>query len=46
MFNVEREVGTSRESQGLKVKELAKAQELAEQHKELIIDKWHEHLDR
>ena len=35
-----------RESIGLKVKELAKAQELAESHKEDIIRKWDEHITR
>ena len=35
-----------RESQGLKVKELAKAEALAEEGRELIIRMWHEHLDR
>lgn len=34
-----------RESHGLKVRELSKAQSLAEQHEQLIIQKWHEHLD-
>jgi uncharacterized protein DUF4160 len=34
-----------RESLGLKMQELARAQELAESHRQLIIDKWHEHLD-
>jgi hypothetical protein len=34
-----------RESQGLKVHELARAQELAEEHRQLIIEKWHEHID-
>ena len=33
-----------RESQGLKVQELARAQELAEQNRDLIIKKWHEQL--
>jgi hypothetical protein len=35
-----------RESQGLKVRELARAEELATEHLGLIIDKWHEHFDR
>ncbi len=35
-----------RESQGLKLKELTRAQELAEHHKQIIIQKWHEHLGR
>lgn len=38
-----------RESHGLRVKELSRAQELAEQnrteqHRTLILQKWHEHL--
>ena len=44
VFNVEEGVEL-RESQGLKVKELARAEELAQQHRELIIQKWHEHVD-
>jgi len=43
VFNVEGEV-TLRESQGLKIKELSQAQELAEENKAIIIEKWHEHL--
>ena len=35
-----------RESYGLKVQELAKAQRLAEEHRQLIIDKWHENVGR
>ena len=35
-----------RESYGLKVKELAKAQSLAESHKQLIEKKWNEHLSK
>jgi hypothetical protein len=35
-----------RESQGLKVQELAKAESLAIEHRELIIQRWHEHLNR
>ena len=34
-----------RESHGLKMKELSKAEELADAHKELIIEKWHEYFD-
>jgi hypothetical protein len=34
-----------RESLGLKMRELARAQELAQAHRRLIIDKWHEHLN-
>jgi hypothetical protein len=43
VFNVEEEIAL-RESQGLKIKELSKAQQLAEENKQLIIEKWHEHL--
>jgi hypothetical protein len=35
-----------RESQGLKVRELAKAQALATEHQGLISDKWHERFNR
>lgn len=41
VFEVEHGVEL-RESQGLK----AKAEALPSQHRELIIKKWHEHLDR
>ena len=44
MFNIEGEVEL-RESKGLKVRELAKAEKLAEENKKLIIQKWHEYLD-
>ena len=44
VFEVEQSVEL-RESLGLKMRELARAQELAEAHRQLIIDKWHEHLD-
>jgi hypothetical protein len=33
-----------RESQGLKLQELTKAEKLAEENKKLMIEKWHEHL--
>jgi hypothetical protein len=45
VFDVEQRVEL-RESQGLKVRELAKAEELAAEHRELIIQKWHEHINR
>jgi hypothetical protein len=45
VFEVENGVEL-RESQGLKVRELSKAEALAEEHRELIIQKWHEHLNR
>jgi len=44
VFEVEGDV-ILRESVGLKTKELLKAEDLAEQHKELIIQKWHEYFD-
>jgi uncharacterized protein DUF4160 len=44
VFDVEHGVEL-RESLGLKMQELARAQELAETHRQLIIQKWHEHLD-
>ena len=43
MFEVENEV-VLRESVGLKTKELSKAEDLAIAHRELIIQKWHEHF--
>ena len=45
VFEVEHGVEL-RESQGLKLKELAKAEVLADEHRELIIRSWHEHFDR
>jgi hypothetical protein len=45
VFDVERAVEL-RQSQGLKVRELAKAEELATQNRELIIQRWHEHFDQ
>jgi hypothetical protein len=44
VFDVEHDVEL-RESLGLKMQELTRAQELAEAHRQLIIDRWHEHLD-
>jgi len=35
-----------RESQGLKMNELARAQQLAIEHMTLIIEKWNEHVGR
>ncbi len=35
-----------RESQGLRVAELAKAEALAIEHRDLIIGKWHERFNR
>ena len=44
IFEVEQAVEL-RESQGLKVRELAKAQALATEHQGLIIEKRHEHFN-
>ncbi|HEY5233650.1 MAG TPA: DUF4160 domain-containing protein [Verrucomicrobiae bacterium] len=44
VFNIEGGVEL-RESKGLKLQELSKAERLAEENKKLIIEKWHEHLD-
>jgi hypothetical protein len=38
------EFSRERESQGLKLKELSRAQELAEENRAIIIEKWHEHI--
>lgn len=35
-----------RESQGLQVPELVKAEEFATEHRELIVQKWHGHINR
>jgi hypothetical protein len=45
VFEVEQRVEL-RESQGLKVQELAKAEELATEHRGLIVQKWHERFNR
>ena len=45
VFNVEGVVEL-RESQGLKVKELAKAEALATENRQLIIRAWHDYFDR
>jgi hypothetical protein len=45
VFEVEQRMEL-RESQGLKVRELAKAEELATEHRWLIIQKWHERFNR
>ena len=44
VFTIENEVEL-RESQDLKVRELSKAQMLAEENREMIIKKWHEYFD-
>ena len=43
VFNVE-DLVELRESQNMKLSELSKAQDLAEEYKDLIVEKWHEHL--
>lgn len=43
VFDVEESV-VLRESQNMKVSELSKAQQLAVENRELILEKWHEHL--
>jgi hypothetical protein len=43
VFNVEEGVEL-RESQNMKINELSRAQQLAEEHRQLIKEKWHEHL--
>ena len=45
IFDVEGEVEL-RESQGFKIKDLNKAQQLTEENKHLIIQKWNEHIGR
>jgi len=43
VFNVEDSVEL-RESMGMKIRELTRAQELAEENRQIIIKKWHEYL--
>ncbi|MBN8711702.1 MAG: hypothetical protein BGO12_18340 [Verrucomicrobia bacterium 61-8] len=43
IFNVEGTVEL-RESYGMKVRELARAEELAEENRSIILKKWNEHL--
>ncbi len=43
MFDVEPTVEL-RESSGLKIRELSRAEELARQERDLIIEKWYEYL--
>ena len=43
VFELENQVEL-RESQGLKLCELSKAEKLAEENKKLIIEKWHEYV--
>ena len=35
-----------RESQGMKLSDIAKAEAIATEYKQLMIKKWHEHLNR
>jgi hypothetical protein len=44
VFDVESTVSL-RESHGFRVKDLAKAEEMAEENRELIISKWHEYFN-
>lgn len=44
VFNLEGEIEL-RESKGLKLQELSRAEKLAEENKRLTIEKWHEYLD-
>lgn len=44
VFNVQERVEL-RESVGLKLQELRKAQDLARENRRLILEKWHEHVD-
>jgi len=44
VIDVERVVEL-RESQNMKMSELRKALKLAREHQDLILEKWHEHLD-
>jgi hypothetical protein len=43
VFDVEEQVEL-RESQGMKMNELSKALNLAREHRDMILEKWHEHL--
>ena len=43
IFNIEDEISL-RESHGFKIKDLTRAQELAEKNRELILVKWHEYI--
>jgi hypothetical protein len=44
VFDVEEGIEL-RESQNMKMKELAQAQQLAAENLQLIVEKWHEHID-
>ncbi|MFZ4397146.1 MAG: hypothetical protein ACOYOU_16145 [Kiritimatiellia bacterium] len=43
MFEVEEGIDL-RESQNMKMGELSKAQQLAVENRQLIVEKWHEHI--
>ena len=43
VFEVEEGIDL-RESQNMKMAELSKAQQLAAEHRQLIVEKWHEHV--
>jgi len=43
VFDIEDTVDL-RESQNMKLRELSKAHMLARQHRDLIVEKWHEHI--
>ena len=43
IFNMEEGVEL-RESHGFKISDLSRAQELAEENREIILKKWHEYL--
>jgi uncharacterized protein DUF4160 len=43
VFNME-DATDLRESQGMKMHELRKAQELAQENRNLILERWHEHI--
>ena len=45
VFTVEESVEL-RESHRMRVSELSRAQEIAYEHRDLIVEKWHEHLRR
>ncbi|MGE9296106.1 MAG: DUF4160 domain-containing protein [Puniceicoccales bacterium] len=45
VFNIGEEIEL-REAVGLKVKELARAEELANEHRTLIVQKWNENANR
>ena len=44
VFDIE-DVIELRESQNMKMSELRKAQRLAHENRDLILEKWHEHID-